>query len=401
MTDPWVERATIAQRYELVERLGERTWRARDPREDRSVVLRWERDEQRWLDRYARLERAHMLAGTVVAAAYDRGREGESWWISREYLEGATLDRSLKERWYGTITGPSLANAWFAETLRPIAQSLARLHRAGIAHGALWPEHVVSSPSGARFLSVERGKLDAMPPSSKVDGAPQYLSPSLWQGHDARVCDDLWALGLIAFELLAGRAYWKGRAAFELATEALTSVIEAPSVRAKSFGVSAALPKGFDDWFLACVSRDEARGYADGDEALDALEVLVLRSSSEPGAPGPCLKIAPPVPCLNVAPPIPCLSPVRPPPQPCLKVAPKMPGMIVRLREAWDEHRAQREREREEQERARQQNEHRDNPYRGVILRAGEGTSRGRRRAVFVGVAVSAAVIAWWLAKRC
>jgi len=323
--------------------------------------------------------------------------------MSREHVDGSTLDRALRERWSGTSSGPTLGNAWFAETLRSVAQSLARLHRAGIAHGALWPEHVVLTSSGARFLSVEREKLRALPQSTKVEGALRYFSPGLWRGLDKRFADDLWALGVIAFEMLVGRSYWKSSTALELASEVLTSAIEAPSVRAQGFGVSAPVSRGFDDWFLACVSRDEARGYADGDEALDALEVLVLRSLSDPAAPrppGPCLKIAPPVPCLNVAP-IPCLSPVRLPPEPCLMIAPKTPALIERLRDAWDERRAQREREREKQERARQQNEHRDNPYRGVIVRVGEGGSSRRRRVAFVGVAVSAAVIAWWLAKRC
>jgi serine/threonine-protein kinase len=399
MIDPWIERAIIAGRYTLEARLGERTWRARDSREDRLVVLRWEQDEALLLDRYARLERAHMLAGTVVAAPYDRGREGDRFWMSREHVDGSTLDRALRERWSGTSSGPTLGSAWFAETLRPIAQSLARLHRAGIAHGALWPEHVVLTSSGARFLSVEREKLRALPQSTKVEGALRYFSPGLWRGLDKRFADDLWALGVIAFEMLVGRSYWQSSAALKLASEVLTSAIEAPSVRAQGFGVSAPVSRGFDDWFLACVSRDEARGYADGDEALDALEVLVLRSLSDPAAPRP------PGPCLNVVP-IACLIPVGPPPEACLMIAPKAaPALIERLRDAWDERRAQREheraREREEQECARQQNEHRDNPYRGVIVRVGEGGSSRRRRAAFVGVAVSAAVIAWWLAKRC
>ena len=137
MIDPWIERAIIAGRYALEERLGERTWRARDSREDRLVVLRWEQDEALLLDRYARLERAHMLAGTVVAAPYDRGREADCWWMSREHVDGSTLDRALRERWSGPSSGHALGDAWFAETLRSVAQSLARLHRAGIAHGAL------------------------------------------------------------------------------------------------------------------------------------------------------------------------------------------------------------------------------------------------------------------------
>lgn len=409
MIDAWTAGTVVAGAYELREPLGERSWIAVHQRDRRKAVVRGALDEQPLAERWRALERASMLAGSVVPAVIERGRDGAVWWMAREFIEGQTLEEWLRARSTPTVSTPSASLGWFADALRPIAAALAQLHRAGLVHGSLWPEHIVRTPNSARFLSVERGSLGDQTEVGRLDGNPRFLSPGAWRGSDKTFADDLWALALVAFEMLTERSYWKANSVFEFAREAMTSTIGAPSARAKGVGVSRLIPKGFDDWFLACVTREDSRAYADGDEALDALEVLVLRAVSGPAIPGPCLDIAPQV-CLNIAPmpclspvafppPIPCLSPVRP--QPCLKVAPKLPGIITRLRDAWDEQQRENERAREEKERARQQNEIADNPYRGVVLRPGEGKRKGARRAAFVGVAVSAAVIAWWLAKRC
>jgi hypothetical protein len=157
------------------------------------------------------------------------------------------------------------------------------------------------------------------------------------------------------------------------------------------------LPRGFDDWFLACLSVDDARAYSDGAEALDALETLVFRrrffsdapaSTSDDAAPSVCLNVATPEPFsvddLLGAPPMPCLSPVATKPMACLNVAPPMPCLKVALPKVLTEVGA--------------------GPYRGSTVYGDERRApefKKRRRAAFVGVAVSAAVIAWWLARRC
>lgn len=399
----WVAGASIDDRFVLDEALAPDVWRALDRRELEVVVVR--RDPTRAIasQRFDLLSRADNRARGVGPAPRAFGEHQGEGFFARERLVGPTLAEALdRDRAAGRQgLDPTLFDAF----VRSLCTGVARLHIAGITHGYLAPAHVVWTSTGARLLA-----LDSVhnPTAGVVVGDAQFLSDRRWGGLRPSPVDDLWGLALIAYQCAAGRSYWNATESLALATEAIRGALDRPSARAASQGRAWSLPPGFDDWFLACISRDDARSYSDGAEALDALETLVFRrrffsdaptSTRDDAAPSVCLNVAtpepfavddlpgaPPAPCLSpvIAPPRPCLSPVVTKPMPCLNIAPPMPCLKVAPPKALTQVGA--------------------GPYRGSTVYGDERRApefKKRRRAAFVGVAVSAAVIAWWLARRC
>ncbi len=388
----WVSGASIGDRFVLDAALAPDVWSALDRVELEVVVVRRDASPAVSSQRFERLTLAHARARGVGPSPRAFGEHQGEGYFARERLVGQTLAEALdRDRAAGRQgLDPSLFDAF----VRSLCAGVARLHSAGITHGYLAPAHLVWTGTSARLLGLD-SVHDA--PAGVVVGDAHFLSDRRWGGLRPSPIDDLWGLALIAYECAAGRSYWNATDSFALATEAIRGAIDPPSARAARQGRAWSLPRGFDDWFLACLSRDDARAYSDGAEALDALETLVFRrrffsdapaSTSDDAAPSVCLNVATPEPFsvddLRGAPPTPCLSPVVTKPMACLNVAPPMPCLKVAPPKALIEVGA--------------------GPYRGSTVYGDDRRApefKKRRRAAFVGVAVSAAVIAWWLARRC
>src|SRR5437764_1390440 len=123
------------------------------------------------------------------------------------------------------------------------------------------PQFVQSEDSRARFTQ-----------EAKV-GTPRWMAPEQSdQGAAIRPATDVWALGLIAFNCLTGKYYWR-TANIEKANltallrELVLEPIVPPSQRAAELGATGAMPRGFDDWFNRCVERDQNRRYQDANIA--------------------------------------------------------------------------------------------------------------------------------------
>ncbi len=197
--------------YQVREILGEgatgRVYRARQARLDRDVVLKILRaglaPGPDWARRFA--EEARLLARVVhprVAHILDFGSEGDHAWLAMEYLPGETLAAVLAR-------DPRLDLGRVREILDQILEGLEAIHAAGVLHRDLKPSNV--------FLGGERGVIlidfgiarlwdpeDPATASGELNLTPAYAAPAriLLQGADPR--DDLYSLGVIAYELLAG-----------------------------------------------------------------------------------------------------------------------------------------------------------------------------------------------------
>ena len=91
---------------------------------------------------------------------------------------------------------------------------------------------------------------------------------------------DVWALGLLAYELLTGRAFWRaaneaGGTTAQLLREVVLDPIPAASARAAEYEVGARLPAGFDAWFARCVAREPSSRFADAGLAWRAMQKML------------------------------------------------------------------------------------------------------------------------------
>ena len=230
--------------YQLLSPLGAGgmgvVWKARDEKLDRDVAVktlpaRLVADEQA-LARFEREAKAvAALSHPNILAIYDFGQEGGRHYAVVELLEGQTLREVLAA---GPLT-PKKA----VEYGRQIAEGLAAAHARGIVHRDLKPENVFVTRDGhvkiLDFgLAVQRTAAEANITSSPTEarvtepgvamGTPGYMAPEQVRGGVADHRADIFALGAVLYEMLAGRRAFERETGAEMMTAILRE--DAPSI---------------------------------------------------------------------------------------------------------------------------------------------------------------------------
>jgi serine/threonine-protein kinase len=163
----------------------------------------------------ARFEREAVAAGRIehpnVAGATDFGRlDDGSFYLVLEYIEGKSLSSLL-------ASGGALPAVRALAIARQVADGLAAAHAAGIIHRDLKPENVMlverdGVPDWVKVLDfgiakvpVEESEGPKLTQIGTIFGTPQYMSPEQGQGHTVDARSDLYALGVMLYEMLAGK----------------------------------------------------------------------------------------------------------------------------------------------------------------------------------------------------
>lgn len=220
----------------------------------------------------------------MVGAGIDP--ETNTPWIAMELLKGDDLKAVLQQR-------KRLPPGEVREIFRQICHALGKAHKMGLVHRDLKPENIfLATPRRegiaftAKILDFGIAKLvrdgaNTSGTQTQAIGSPRWMSPEQADRGNAPIspATDVWALGLIAFNLLTGEVYWKTAHAESPSViaqmcEILMDPIVAPSIRAAEYGVADLLPEGFDEWFLRCVNREPSTRFPDADEALAEFDPL-------------------------------------------------------------------------------------------------------------------------------
>lgn len=253
--------------YEVIDEIGRggmaRVFAARQPRLDRLVALKVLAAGAAHTDLAQRfLREAQTVAGLRhpnIIALHDSGRADGCIYFAMDYIEGGDLAARLQ-------TGrPGPAEA--ASLVRRVALALAYAHRAGVLHRDIKPSNIllqgdepVLADFGLAALIEPGGDLTR---ATAVLGTPHYLAPEAVRGGSAAMTPaaDLYALGVVLYEMLAGRTPFAGTTPVELAARLQDT--EPPPVRR----FAPATPRDLETICLKCLERDPARRYA-GAEAL-------------------------------------------------------------------------------------------------------------------------------------
>jgi eukaryotic-like serine/threonine-protein kinase len=135
-----------------------------------------------------------------------RGSQGEFDFISMEFLEGETLSDRLRR-------GP-LSNKESLAIALQLCAGLAEAHRSNVVHGDLKSNNVIltAGPDGslqAVIMDFGLARRQSAPgrisPTEVLAGTPAYMAPELWQGVKPSVASDIYALGVVLWELVSGR----------------------------------------------------------------------------------------------------------------------------------------------------------------------------------------------------
>jgi serine/threonine protein kinase len=209
--------------YEIIRPIGAggmgEVYRARDTRLDRTVaikVLPSELSADSGLrQRFEREARAiSSLDHPHICGLFDIGREEGRDYLVMQYLEGVTLASRLER-------GP-LPLLEALKTAAQIADALAVAHRRGIVHRDLKPANVMLTPTGAKLLDFGLAKgtaivaptggetMPALTAERTILGTLQYMAPEQIEGREADPRSDIFALGAVLYEMIAGRRAFNG-----------------------------------------------------------------------------------------------------------------------------------------------------------------------------------------------
>src|SRR5262245_37253867 len=223
--------------YEILAKLGEggmgEVYKARDTRLNRSVAVKVLPPELAAdPDRRARFEReAHAIAALThphICTIYDVGRENGTDYLVMELLEGETL----ADRLSGRPKGRPLPMTEFLRCAIEIADALDKAHRAGVVHRDLKPANIMLTKSGAKLLdfglaklrgpavsismsAIEQAATTASPKTAHgtILGTVHYMAPEQVEGRDTDARSDIWALGVVIYEMATGARPFEGDSA--------------------------------------------------------------------------------------------------------------------------------------------------------------------------------------------
>jgi len=276
--------------YRIVSRLGVggmgEIYRAHDDRLDRDVAIKIlpadvASDPER-LERFDREARARAaLNHPNIVAVHDIGRTGDVTYVVMELIDGATLREELESR------PPTARKA--VEWTVGVAEGLAAAHAKGIVHRDIKPENLVIAADGrikildfgiARYTVPDEDVQDAATvvagtEPGKVLGTAGYMSPEQVRGEAIDSRSDIFSLGAVLYEMLAGQRAFGGDSAVETMNAVLTTDLPALT------GTGQAIPISLDRIVRRCLEkRAEDRFHSSHDLAL-ALEA-VTGSATQP-----------------------------------------------------------------------------------------------------------------------
>lgn len=227
--------------------------------EDRKVVQRFEQEARN----------SALISHPNVVQVLDQGQTRETAYMVMEYVPGATLRTLLKR---GPMT-PRLALAY----AQAILGGLSAAHRAGLVHRDIKPENVLVSPEG-RIKLADFGLARAATHhsgTSTLMGTVAYIAPELLSGEGADERADIYAVGILLYELLTGVQPFTGDSPVRVAFQHVNSTVPAPS----SYVPGLAQP--LDDLVRTATRAETAQRPKNADEMLEMLESAREQLSGE------------------------------------------------------------------------------------------------------------------------
>ncbi|MFT4307428.1 MAG: serine/threonine protein kinase [Microbacterium sp.] len=215
--------ATFGGRYELESRIaiggmGE-VWEATDHVIGRTVAIKILKDEYMgdpgFLERFrAEARHAALVNHEGIASVFDYGEENGSAFLVMELVPGEALSTVLERE-------GSLSTDKTLDIVAQTASALQAAHAAGLVHRDIKPGNLLITPDGrVKITDFGIARIADQVPltaTGQVMGTVQYLSPEQASGHPASPATDIYSLGIVAYECLAGKRPFTGESQVAIA----------------------------------------------------------------------------------------------------------------------------------------------------------------------------------------
>jgi len=275
--DPLIGRL-IDGRYQVRSRIARggmaTVYLATDLRLERRVAIKVMHghlaDDSQYKARFIQEARsAARLAHPNVVNVYDQGQDGETAYLVMEYLPGITLRDLLQEH-------KVLTTVQAMDIMEAILGGLAAAHKNGIVHRDLKPENVLLADDGRIKIGdfgLARAATANTATGNALLGTIAYLSPELVTRGVADTRSDIYAVGIMLYEMLAGEQPFRGEQAFQIAHQHANDTVPTPSTK------NPRVPAELDELVLWATARDPEQRPRDARAMLEQLhetEALLL-----------------------------------------------------------------------------------------------------------------------------
>jgi len=268
-TDPMIGRL-IDGRYQVRSRIARggmaTVYLATDLRLERRVAVKVMHghlaDDSQFKQRFIQEARsAARLAHPNVVNVFDQGQDADSAYLVMEYLPGITLRDLLQE--YGSLTSQQTIDITEA-----VLSGLAAAHKAGIVHRDLKPENVLLADDGRIKIGdfgLARAASANTATGAALLGTIAYLSPELVTRGVADTRSDIYAVGIMMYEMLTGEQPFKGEQPMQIAYQHANDTVPVPSVK------NPKVPAELDELVQWATEKDPEQRPRDARAMLDQL----------------------------------------------------------------------------------------------------------------------------------
>ena len=270
-------------RYRIVRRIGSGgmadVYAAEDTHLGREVALkvlhRRFAQDQEFVERFRREAKAAAgLSHPNVVGVFDRGEHEGTYYIAMECLTGRTLKEIVSSE-------APLPQLQVIDLGVQVLQAAGFAHAGGVIHRDFKPHNVIVDDQGHAKVTdfgIARAGASEMTETGSIMGTAHYLSPEQAQGHSVTAASDLYSIGVMLYEMLAGRLPFEGDSAVAIALKHLS---EQPTPLSQ---LRPDVHPALEAVVMAALAKDPAQRWQSADDFVQGLEAA--RAQIEAGANG-------------------------------------------------------------------------------------------------------------------
>ena len=271
----------IADRYILKELIGQGgmadVYLAEDPILKRTVAVKIMRSsltgDPVYVTRFHReASAAASLIHKNIVEIYDVGQDNDNYYIVMEYVPGQTLKELIHKR-------GALHFVEAVDIMQQVTSATAKAHSLGIIHRDLKPQNIMVTDSGVvkigDFGIASIQSLSQVTQADTIMGSLHYLAPEIARGEKATIQSDVYALGIVFYELLRGDVPFNGESPVNIALKHMRDDI--PSVRE----FNPTIPQSVENVIIKATAKNIKDRYQKADDMLKDLLTCLSRDNEE------------------------------------------------------------------------------------------------------------------------
>lgn len=268
----------INDRYEIIRLIGEggmaNVYLAYDTILERNVAVKVLRgdlaDDEKFVRRFQREAiSASSLSHPNIVEMYDVGEDNGNFYIVMEYIDGKTLKQLIKKR--GHLTASEAV-----DIMCQLTDGLSHAHESYIIHRDIKPQNIMILEDGlvkiTDFGVAMALNASDLTQTNSVMGSVHYLPPEQAAGKGSTIKSDIYSLGIVLYEMLAGTMPFRGETAVEIALKHIKNPM--PSVRK----VNPKIPQSLENVILKSTAKNPKNRYNNVRELYDDLKTCLDKS---------------------------------------------------------------------------------------------------------------------------